>query len=213
MAEDPFYRNAFLIGRKHLGEALAISRPSLNFDCQPRLSDVGRGGLPHLLAGVQSLTELNLANVSLRNHQEVEALVSALTIGKPNLHVLGLSRCQLNQKTVRAIGTLLQRCPLQRLNLEGNSAFLVSDADVDGLTETVGNQGLQGLEHLCLRWCHIQPAIATSVRYFLETCCQRNLILDVQGNRGLTMKMLEGFTELKGCCHAQFRDRMITFLC
>lgn len=69
---DPFYRNAFAIGRNHLGEALAVSRPCLNFDCHPRLTDVGRTGLRNLLAGVRAIRELDLANVNLQNDQEVD---------------------------------------------------------------------------------------------------------------------------------------------
>lgn len=70
--KDPFYRNAFAIGRNHLGEALAVSRPCLNFDCHPRLTDVGRTGLRNLLAGVRAIRELDLANVNLQNDQEVD---------------------------------------------------------------------------------------------------------------------------------------------
>ena len=156
--KDPFYRNAFAIGRNHLGEALAVSRPCLNFDCHPRLTDVGRTGLRNLLAGVRAIRELDLANVNLQDDQEVDELISAMTSAKaPNLQVLGLSRCHLNQKSTRAIGALLQMSPLKRLDLEGNTAFLVSNDAVEGLTEAVGSVGLQSLDVLSLRWCHIQP--------------------------------------------------------
>lgn len=197
---DPFYRNAFAIGRNHLGEALAVSRPCLNFDCHPRLTDIGRTGLRNLLAGVRAIRELDLANVNLQNDQEVDELISAMTSAKvPNLKVLGLSRCRLNQKSTRAIGALLQMCPLKRLDLEGNTAFLVSNEAVEGLTEAVGRTGLQSLDVLSLRWCHIQPVVSAAVKDFLDTCCGRSVILDIQGNRGLSKDLLQDFKMLKGC--------------
>lgn len=197
---DPFYRNAFAMGRNHLGEALAVSRPCLNFDCHPRLTDVGRTGLRNLLAGVRAITELDLANVNLQNDQEVDELISAMTSAKaPNLQVLGLSRCHLNQKSTRAIGALLQMSPLKRLDLEGNTAFLVSNDAVEGLTEAVESVGLQSLDVLSLRWCHIQPSVSAAMKDFLHTCCGRSVILDIQGNRGLSKDLLQDFKMLKGC--------------
>eukprot|EP00438_Fugacium_kawagutii_P025862 Skav233672 [mRNA] locus=scaffold1927:9364:10005:- [translate_table: standard] len=196
-AKDPFYRNAFAIGRNHLGEALSLSKPRLDFDCQPRLTEIGRAGLRNLLAGVRSLTELDLANVSLENPEEVEELVSALTAKVPNLQVLGLSKCRLSQASARAIGTVVHKCPLKRLDLEGNTAFLISNEAVNGLAESVG-QRLQPLDFLSLRWCHIQPAVAPAVKNFLEICCESSTILDIQGNRGLSKELLHGFTMLRG---------------
>ena len=196
VTKDPFYRNAFAIGRNHLGQALATTRPCLSFDCQPRLTDVGRAGLRNLLAGVRTLTELDLANVNLQNEAEVEELILAVTAKAPNLQVLGLSRCRLNHKSTRAMGTLLQMCPLKSLDLEGNTAFLISNDAVDTLRAS-GGVGLESLERLSLRWCHIQPAVAMRVKSFLESCCQSSLILDIQGNRGLSKDLLPGFM-LKG---------------
>ena len=198
---DPFYRNALLIGRNHLAESLTAKQPHLNFDCQPRLSEVGRTGLRNLLAGVHTIAELDLANVNLRNDQEVHALVSSLTSAAtgPNLRVLCLSRCQLTEKSTSAIGILLKSSRLSKLDLEGNTHFLTSTEAADGFADSIGSQGLQSLEFCSLRWCHIPPTVHPAIRRLFETCCVcKGLTLDLQGNRA-SRSSFDGFACLKGC--------------
>ncbi|CAJ1443217.1 unnamed protein product [Effrenium voratum] len=187
---DPFYRNALLIGRCHLGNALAGNKPCLSFDCQPRLTELGRLGLRNIVAGAQAIEELDLANVNLQNSEEVVALVSSLTSsGLPKLRVLGLSRCRLSGKSAQAIGTLLRCCSsLQKLDLEGNRCFLQSEDAVDSLSQSIGD-GLRHLQFLSLRWCHIRAG--SSMRKLLQECCPALSKLDVQGNQGLTRSLLE----------------------
>lgn len=57
---------------------------------------------------------------------------------------------------------------------------------------------LPALEYLSLRWCHITPAAAGGVLKFLSKCGE-HVVLDVQGNRGLSRASLAGFSSLKGC--------------
>ncbi|CAE7581435.1 unnamed protein product [Symbiodinium pilosum] len=185
---DAFYRNTFVIGRGFLGEALASKRPALSFDCQPRLSELGREGFRNLAAGTCSLRRLNLANVNLGDGQEVEALVAAVP-GLPQLEELVLTRCRLS--AVKPMARLLRSCPLRLLDLEGNRHFLKTSADASELQQEVGAEGLGQLEMLSLRWCHIPPAAGASVKEFLKLCCPALQHLDLQGNRGLPRALLE----------------------
>ncbi|CAK0789892.1 unnamed protein product, partial [Prorocentrum cordatum] len=62
---DAFYRNAFVLGRGHLGRALSARRAEWDFDCQPRLSALGTAALRGLLAGAAGLRLLDLSNLGL----------------------------------------------------------------------------------------------------------------------------------------------------
>ena len=105
--EDPFYRNTFVIGRGYLGEALASSQSSFNFDCQPRLSALGREGLRHLLAGTRSLRSLHLGNVELGGEIWADLVNSMLP--ELSLQELVLNRCRLS--AAKPLGALLKACP------------------------------------------------------------------------------------------------------
>ncbi|CAE7773870.1 unnamed protein product, partial [Symbiodinium sp. CCMP2456] len=183
---DPFYRNTFVIGRGYLGEALASSQPSFNFDCQPRLSGLGREGLRHLLAGTRSLRSLQLGNVDLGGQIWAD-LVNSMLPGL-SLQELVLSRCQLS--AVKPLGALLRACPkLRLLDLEGNKNILKIPSEVGELQETVGECKLDHLEVLSLRWCHISISSGTCIKGFLTANCPALTRIDLQGNRGLSRSL------------------------
>ncbi|CAE7919646.1 unnamed protein product [Symbiodinium necroappetens] len=192
---DPFYRNTFVIGRGYLGEALASSQPSFNFDCQPRLSGLGREGLRHLLAGTRSLRSLHLGNVDLGGQIWAD-LVNSMLPGL-SLQELVLSRCRLS--AVKPLGALLRACPkLRLLDLEGNKNILKTPSEVAELQEAVGECKLDHLEVLSLRWCHISASSGTCIKGFLTANCPALTKIDLQGNRGLSRSLFAG-TFLAAC--------------
>ncbi|CAE7906762.1 unnamed protein product, partial [Symbiodinium microadriaticum] len=194
---DPFYRNTFVIGRGYLGEALASSQPSFNFDCQPRLSGLGREGLRHLLAGTRSLRSLHLGNVDLGGQIWAD-LVNSMLPGL-SLQELVLSRCRLS--AVKPLGALLRACPkLRLLDLEGNKNILKTPSEVAELQEAVGQCKLDHLEVLSLRWCHISASSGTCIKGFLTANCPGLTRIDLQGNRGLSRSLFAG-TSLAACIH------------
>lgn len=200
---DPFYRNAFTLGRGHLGKALSAQRSAWDFDCQPRLTDLGRFGLKNLVAGAASLLRLDLMNVKLTDPEDMIALATALgDEGLPALEKLGLRWCHIPGAAAPSLGRFLARCPkLAELDLECNRDLLKLPEAAASLTGALGEVGLPALTKLSLRWCHIPAASGPGVGALLARCPVLSEA-DLLGNRHLVRGSLEASApsgaELKG---------------
>jgi len=183
---DAFYRNALTIGRGHLGQALAQLRSTWNFNRLPRLTHLGREGLWNLLSGAKHLQELDLSNLKTAGSDELIRAVEVLSIhGLPALKKLVLRWCYFPAEASAALGTLLACCPiLVHLDLECNPAIFGAPEVVVNLHKAIGNNGLQSLEQLSLRWCHVAKTAGPALSALLSGC-PRLTEVDVLGSRSL----------------------------
>jgi len=190
---EPFYRNAFVIGKGHLGKALAKQRPEWNFNCQPRLTDLGRAGLRNFLGGADSLIRLDLSNVKLSAPDDLMGLADAMgVLGLPTLMSLSLRWCQIPAQAAHAVGALLARCAhLTDLDLECNRELFSTPEAINLLVTSLGDVGLSVLERLSLRWCHIPKAAGPALGSFFVKC-PRLAVVDLLGNRNLQPSDLGG---------------------
>lgn len=179
---EPFYRNAFCIGKGQLGQGLALHRPTWCFDCQPRLTELGQVGLRNLLAGAEALRVLDLGNVKLVSG-ELKLLLESLGGGLASIESLSFRWCQLPVSSAADLGRLLVLCPrLVHLDLECNRELLktvdAASSLLDALTRPLP------LTRVSFRWCHIPSEVEPLLLDFFSRCPQLTEV-DLLGNRGL----------------------------
>lgn len=184
---DPFYRNAFTLGRGHHGKGLALLRSSWSFSCQPRLSELGRQGLKSLVAGATQLRVLDLSAVILSAPGDLSELAAgAGEEGWPELLRLCLRWCRLPAEAASGLNRMLLRSPkLVDLDLESNRDVLHPDA-----TQRIAELGCDlCLERISLRWCHTPVAAAPGIAALLARCPNLREV-DLLGNRGFSRELL-----------------------